>query len=185
MEEHSRLGLLRSGFLFVFLLSFINSTPLVQGANQESDGYNALCNTNLASFLPFPYSSLPNMICKPLWNSYLLRVCNLISILHLISIISTQLFHKFNKLTRLLLQYYILSRATVFTVEEQWDHDCAIDHIHERMGGDRVFQRREDAEFKLHCGMGEPRRPRKNKAISCEGLQTLRNQTRRRRIAID
>ncbi|XP_011093035.2 cytochrome b561 and DOMON domain-containing protein At3g61750 [Sesamum indicum] len=70
MEEFSTFGLLRLSFLFVVFISSL----LVEGDNLDSDGSNAaLCETDLTSFLPFPYSTLPDMVCRPLWNSYLLR----------------------------------------------------------------------------------------------------------------
>ncbi|KAK6142705.1 hypothetical protein DH2020_023053 [Rehmannia glutinosa] len=74
MEECSRFGLLKSSFfVFVGLISFIHSNFVIEGANLEGDSNNGLCNTDLTSFIPFPYSNLPDMVCKPLWNSYLLR----------------------------------------------------------------------------------------------------------------
>lgn len=33
----------------------------------------ALCSVNLAEFLPPPYGGLENMVCQPVWNSFLLR----------------------------------------------------------------------------------------------------------------
>ncbi|KAL8028095.1 hypothetical protein ABFS82_14G134800 [Erythranthe guttata] len=70
MEECPKFLLSKSSFLlFSVLVTFINSALVAQGADTE----NPLCNTDLTSFLPFPYGTLPNMICKPLWNSYLLR----------------------------------------------------------------------------------------------------------------
>lgn len=74
MEECSRFGLSKLSFLFVILISFLHSDLVVEGAHQDADSSNGLCNTDLSSFLPFPYSNLPDMVCKPLWNSYLLRV---------------------------------------------------------------------------------------------------------------
>ncbi|KAL3615715.1 hypothetical protein CASFOL_041376 [Castilleja foliolosa] len=75
MEQYSRIfGFSRLAFMFVCLISFIHSNLVVQGANLEDDSINNVqCNTDLTSFIPFPYSDLPNMVCKPLWNSYLLR----------------------------------------------------------------------------------------------------------------
>ncbi|KAI3449273.1 hypothetical protein Pfo_005938 [Paulownia fortunei] len=73
MEECSRFGRSKLSFLFVALVSFIHSNLVVEGANQDGDSNNVLCNTDLSSFLPFPYSNLPDMVCRPLWNSYLLR----------------------------------------------------------------------------------------------------------------
>ncbi|KAH6813226.1 Cytochrome b561/ferric reductase transmembrane with DOMON related domain-containing protein [Perilla frutescens var. frutescens] len=64
MEQCSRLRLCKSGFVFAILSCFTIS---------DADGSNGLCNADLSSFLPFPYSNLPDMVCQPLWNSYLLR----------------------------------------------------------------------------------------------------------------
>ncbi|KAG6748217.1 hypothetical protein POTOM_048126 [Populus tomentosa] len=32
-----------------------------------------LCNTDMSSFLPPPYNNISNMVCKPVWNTFLLR----------------------------------------------------------------------------------------------------------------
>lgn len=37
-------------------------------------GGGGLCSIDLSTFLPLPYSNMPNMICKPVWNTFLLRV---------------------------------------------------------------------------------------------------------------
>lgn len=33
-----------------------------------------LCNTDMSSFLPPPYNNISNMVCRPVWNTFLLRV---------------------------------------------------------------------------------------------------------------
>jgi len=33
-----------------------------------------LCKTDMSSFLPPPYNNISNMVCKPVWNTFLLRV---------------------------------------------------------------------------------------------------------------
>lgn len=33
-----------------------------------------LCDTDLRSFLPPPYANLSGVICKPVWNTFILRV---------------------------------------------------------------------------------------------------------------
>jgi hypothetical protein len=33
-----------------------------------------LCNSDMSSFLPPPYKNISNMICRPVWNTFLLRV---------------------------------------------------------------------------------------------------------------
>lgn len=51
----------------------------VVGADENNTGVNAaaggggICNIDLSTFLPLPYSNMPNMICKPVWNTFLLR----------------------------------------------------------------------------------------------------------------
>ncbi|CAN4099457.1 unnamed protein product [Withania somnifera] len=52
--------------LFVLLLS----KGMVMAVNEDA---KALCNVNLAQFLPPPYGGLENMVCQPIWNSFLLR----------------------------------------------------------------------------------------------------------------
>uniref|UniRef100_A0A2K2BK64 Uncharacterized protein n=1 Tax=Populus trichocarpa TaxID=3694 RepID=A0A2K2BK64_POPTR len=32
-----------------------------------------LCNSDMSSFLPPPYKNISNMICRPVWNTFLLR----------------------------------------------------------------------------------------------------------------
>ncbi|KAL6566000.1 hypothetical protein OROHE_005055 [Orobanche hederae] len=77
MEECSRFCLLKLGFfIFVVLISSRHSNLLVvEGAyNSEDDSNNNVqCDMDLTSFIPFPYNNLSDMVCKPLWNSYLLR----------------------------------------------------------------------------------------------------------------
>ena len=33
-----------------------------------------ICNNDLTTFLPPPYSNLTNVVCKPIWNTFVLRV---------------------------------------------------------------------------------------------------------------
>ena len=33
-----------------------------------------LCNTDMSSFLPPPYNNVSKMVCRPVWNTFLLRV---------------------------------------------------------------------------------------------------------------
>ncbi|KAL1809462.1 hypothetical protein DCAR_0729004 [Daucus carota subsp. sativus] len=48
--------------------------PVVFGADDASNDVNsALCGVDLRPFLPLPYNTLPNIVCKPLWNSFFLR----------------------------------------------------------------------------------------------------------------
>ncbi|XP_042001057.1 cytochrome b561 and DOMON domain-containing protein At3g61750-like [Salvia splendens] len=62
-----------SKWAFIFA-SLMSSYMVLDGAEEEGgDGRKGLCSTDLTTFLPFPYSNLPNMVCHPLWNSYLLR----------------------------------------------------------------------------------------------------------------
>ncbi|XP_073157861.1 cytochrome b561 and DOMON domain-containing protein At3g61750 [Henckelia pumila] len=65
----------KSAFLYmVLLVSFIQlKSFVVEGAIFDDDSSKVLCDMDLSSFLPLPYGSLPNMGCKPLWNSYVLR----------------------------------------------------------------------------------------------------------------
>lgn len=38
------------------------------------DGRSELCDTDMSSFLPPPYNNISHMVCKPVWNTFLLRV---------------------------------------------------------------------------------------------------------------
>lgn len=68
-------GLAKWAFLLASLVSYIASDAAADEGG-GGDGRKGLCSTDLTTFLPFPYSNLPNMVCQPLWNSYLLRVLN-------------------------------------------------------------------------------------------------------------
>ncbi|KAK4483537.1 hypothetical protein RD792_010735 [Penstemon davidsonii] len=79
MKEDPRLRAAKSKSSLVFLVLIINFTQsniVVQGDSPDSDSSKLLCDTDLRSFLPLPYSNLPNMVCKPVWNSYVLRTKN-------------------------------------------------------------------------------------------------------------
>ncbi|KAL1546349.1 cytochrome b561 and DOMON domain-containing protein-like protein [Salvia divinorum] len=65
-------GLSKWAFLLASLMSYIASDVAAEEGG-DGDGRKGLCSTDLTTFLPFPYSNLPNMVCQPLWNSYLLR----------------------------------------------------------------------------------------------------------------
>ncbi|KAK6804665.1 hypothetical protein RDI58_002449 [Solanum bulbocastanum] len=69
-DEISRL-LVLSMFL-VILFGFQREKNVVVMAIDEDE--KALCSINLAEFLPPPYGGLENMVCQPVWNSFLLRV---------------------------------------------------------------------------------------------------------------
>ncbi|KAJ4827849.1 hypothetical protein Tsubulata_012995 [Turnera subulata] len=46
------------------------------GAYAEADGSGMraeLCNIDMSTFLPPPYNNITNMVCKPVWNTFLLR----------------------------------------------------------------------------------------------------------------
>ncbi|CAI9101139.1 OLC1v1038398C1 [Oldenlandia corymbosa var. corymbosa] len=66
---------LRKLFTFAFLLIIIITLDYNQktkvSANDVDDA--VVCSTDLSSFLPLPYSNLPNMVCKRLWNSFVIR----------------------------------------------------------------------------------------------------------------
>lgn len=64
--------------LFIMLISLERDGKLAQREGIvmaiDEDG-KALCSSvNLAEFLPPPYGGLENMVCQPVWNSFLLRV---------------------------------------------------------------------------------------------------------------
>lgn len=64
---------LTSLLLIVFLV-LINVEKENGLADGSSDDDALLCGTDLSSFLPLPYSNLQHMVCKRLWNSFMLRV---------------------------------------------------------------------------------------------------------------
>lgn len=62
--------------LFIMLISLPRRKGMVMAVDEDA---KALCSVNLAQFLPPPYGGLENMICQPVWNSFLLRVSYAIS----------------------------------------------------------------------------------------------------------
>lgn len=46
------------------------------GGNGGNNGIEVsqLCNTDLQTFLPPPYGNISRMVCKPIWNTFILRV---------------------------------------------------------------------------------------------------------------
>ncbi|CAN4108419.1 unnamed protein product [Withania somnifera] len=63
--------LLVLSMFFVVLCGFQREKNMVVMAIDEDT--KALCSVNLAEFLPPPYGGLENMVCQPVWNSFLLR----------------------------------------------------------------------------------------------------------------
>lgn len=61
-----------TSLLIVFLV-LVNVEKQNVLADSSSDDDALLCATDLSSFLPLPYSNLRNMVCKRLWNSFMLR----------------------------------------------------------------------------------------------------------------
>lgn len=60
--------------LFIMLISLACRKGMVMAIDEDA---KALCSVNLAQFLPPPYGGLENMVCQPIWNSFLLRVSDL------------------------------------------------------------------------------------------------------------
>ncbi|XP_038878078.1 cytochrome b561 and DOMON domain-containing protein At3g61750 [Benincasa hispida] len=73
---------------FCFLLHVLNlQTPPVVADDEDDDyvavdssgysgysgGVSEQCDTDLRSFLPPPYGNLTNVVCKPIWNTFVLR----------------------------------------------------------------------------------------------------------------
>ncbi|XP_059634368.1 cytochrome b561 and DOMON domain-containing protein At3g61750 [Cornus florida] len=55
--------------VLVFLLG-----PKVSAAVDDGDLETvSRCNVDLTTFLPFPYSNLSNVICKPVWNTFVIQ----------------------------------------------------------------------------------------------------------------
>ncbi|CAK9165775.1 unnamed protein product [Ilex paraguariensis] len=63
--------LIRLALLAVILIGL--SGPNAFAVEEGGDGIETLCSVDLSTFLPLPYSNLSNAVCKPIWNSYLLR----------------------------------------------------------------------------------------------------------------
>lgn len=72
MDGISRLLVL--SIFFVILFGFQRGNMGTMAIDEDA---KALCSVNLAEFLPPPYGGLENMVCQPVWNSFLLRVSSL------------------------------------------------------------------------------------------------------------
>lgn len=46
----------------------------IGGNGGSGAGDTDICNNDLSSFLPPPYSNISNVVCKPIWNTFVLRV---------------------------------------------------------------------------------------------------------------
>ncbi|OIT07408.1 PREDICTED: cytochrome b561 and DOMON domain-containing protein At3g61750-like isoform X2 [Nicotiana attenuata] len=68
MDGISRL--LALSIFFVILFGFQRENMVTMAIDEDT---KALCSVNLAEFLPPPYGGLENMVCQPVWNSFLLR----------------------------------------------------------------------------------------------------------------
>ncbi|KAL5572106.1 hypothetical protein UlMin_021703 [Ulmus minor] len=64
-----------SGFFLVFLILEAEAEDYNAGFNGGIDAEDQaeLCNTDLSTFLPPPYSNISHFICKPIWNTFVLR----------------------------------------------------------------------------------------------------------------
>lgn len=58
--------------VFVLVISVVGGEENNKGVNAAAGG-GGLCSIDLTTFLPLPYSNMPNMICRPVWNTFLLR----------------------------------------------------------------------------------------------------------------
>lgn len=71
----SRSGVSKPRFVFVFVFLLLERRITVGAVtvNDIDGGRSGVCAMDLSSFLPFPYSNMSNMICKPIWNTFVLR----------------------------------------------------------------------------------------------------------------
>lgn len=72
-------------FCVLILVLELNVPALADdGSNVGGGGGGAasqLCKTDL-SFLPPPYGNLSNVVCKPIWNTFVLRVSLMVLLNH-------------------------------------------------------------------------------------------------------
>lgn len=105
-----------TSLLIVFLV-LVNVEKQNVLADSSSDDDALLCATDLSSFLPLPYSNLRNMVCKRLWNSFMLRVS---------SINYTHFCHSYQTPNRLMMSlfffFFFSLRTAVFPCRRQSDN---------------------------------------------------------------
>ncbi|KAL7233030.1 hypothetical protein ACSBR1_016806 [Camellia fascicularis] len=74
MEGSTRFRISHLGFALVALLSALALSSTVADDNGGAiDEIAARCNLDLSTFMPLPYSDTSNMVCKPVWNTYVLQ----------------------------------------------------------------------------------------------------------------
>lgn len=100
--------------VFCFLLHVLDLQTLsmadddddyVEVDNSSNGGYSGgvseQCDTDLRSFLPPPYGNLTNIVCKPIWNTFVLRV----------SFISSEIFFNALEKEKRKLEDFVLGSA--------------------------------------------------------------------------
>ncbi|WCJ22413.1 Cytochrome b561 and DOMON domain-containing protein At3g61750 [Euphorbia peplus] len=78
--------LLLSYFLVISLITIRSSVAAAEAYDYYNNGgggivdqtssvdrRSELCNTDMSSFLPPPYNNISNMVCSPVWNTFILR----------------------------------------------------------------------------------------------------------------
>lgn len=59
-------------FIFLLVLFYLEKSNVAGDGSPGTDG-EVLCSADMSSFLPLPYGKLSNMVCKRLWNTFVLR----------------------------------------------------------------------------------------------------------------
>lgn len=73
--EDSRLRFSRLGCLAALIVFLGFTVSAAQNGGGENTGETAArCNADLSTFIPLPYSDTSNMVCKPVWNTYVVQV---------------------------------------------------------------------------------------------------------------
>ncbi|PSS26281.1 Cytochrome b561 and DOMON domain-containing protein [Actinidia chinensis var. chinensis] len=69
--EASRIRVSELGLAWILVPILIAMSGLAVSAADDETA--ARCNLDLSTFIPLPYSDTSNMICKPVWNTYVLQ----------------------------------------------------------------------------------------------------------------
>lgn len=72
--EDSRLRVSHLGLAILIVFSGFTVSAAQNGGDDSTGETAARCNADLSTFIPLPYSDTSNMVCKPVWNTYVVQV---------------------------------------------------------------------------------------------------------------
>ncbi|KAE9463113.1 hypothetical protein C3L33_04979, partial [Rhododendron williamsianum] len=71
--EDSRLRVSHLGLAILIVFSGFTVSAAQNGGGDSTGETAARCNADLSTFIPLPYSDTSNMVCKPVWNTYVVQ----------------------------------------------------------------------------------------------------------------